>query len=280
MSGYDCSAPLHPVAMRNYTCVEVAPAASGLSKTSWPGEPCSEGKLCLYGECRAGICDGASNANICSDSSICNPGLHCVEGTCVPMIAVGSGNCTDEYDCIDSMCHDSICVDYLSLPTGANITATACSGKNSTLHCESGTCNFSKTSDSYQCIEAFQSYYADPHICKSDADCTGLNTQVMMSQSSCTCGYNPAGNAYCDPFMGDLSGRYYRYYWTDFVGAGGIRNCNTLRRYDLDCWISSKGNSYYEDWMNAFYNFHYYPLVQDNDECVKAMFTSDFYPDV
>jgi hypothetical protein len=117
------------------------------------------------------------------------------------MIPKGSGNCTSDYDCIDSVCHNTTCSDYLSLKTGTDLGVGEYFEANLTFHCESGTWAYNSTGNGAICVDAFESDNATPYICTSDADCTGFNTQIMTATSYCDCGYNADGNSYCSPFM-------------------------------------------------------------------------------
>jgi len=111
-----------------------------------------------------------------------------------------------------------------------------------------------------------------PTNCTMDTDCQGTNG-IDIFLSTCTCGYNNAGTAFCKPFIGDQPGVNFITTW---VGAmkKTDKKCNTARRTTDQC-LQRVGA--YDDTLVATWLYDNYPLIQGNDACVQAVLTSDYW---
>lgn len=107
--------------------------------TKYPGEMCTVTSDCLYGNCMSGHCNATMSGGKCAGPEECNPGLYCdASRTCQQLLAIGSANCTDDWDCKDSICNSKKCTEYLSLAVGELVDVCDDDGLNPT--CESATC--------------------------------------------------------------------------------------------------------------------------------------------
>lgn len=97
-----------------------------------------------------------------------------------------------------------VCVEYFSVSIGKYVTD--CSGSFSYM-CSSAFCykkfEFLPTG---VCSVAPISNSTLPLLCNTEEDCISTNVNGHFYTSECVCGYNPYGNQYCTPFIGDLPG--------------------------------------------------------------------------
>ena len=259
---------------RNFVDQKAYCVTPQLEKTGlYPGEPCSQNKTCLSQYCQGDFCGGGKLGDSCSSNSECNHGLRCL-GTCQPLIGLNQYGCHSDYDCINSCGCDKnstgesgVCRPYFSIPIGQVVGS--CVEYNSLL-CEKGQCTNS-TNSTYECVEPFVSRRNTE--CVSSSQCLSANSEVY---SKCECGYNGPGNAYCQPFIGDSVGMDLLSSLKDWVQSNEILFCNTERRWSLDCAENWNGNDY--DRLKyryyAYKNFTHYQL---NDECVKNIYTYDYW---
>lgn len=247
---------------------------------SWPGEPCSTTapiRPCQFGACQLGKCKGMFSGGPCTAHDQCDIGLRCNRtGLCSPQIAAKGVGCLSQYDCVNTAeCNETstvsgTCVVYGSLAVGSIVTD--CLGGQSRM-CKSNTCKsdslFTKIG---QCVEAAMSVNAAPQLCTSSTDCVGSNG-VNFFISTCKCGYNPAGAAFCSPFMGDPVGVAYINQWMKALTASqGV--CNTMRRFSNSCLnITGKTGAI----AQASYLYHQYASIQANDNCIKYSYTSAYW---
>jgi hypothetical protein len=93
----------------------------------------------------------------------------------------------------------------------------------------------------------------------------------------CECGYNNAGTAYCSLHPGDSIYQKYIQYYKKWAASSDVMKCNTFRRNAAYCrqsvWDSDDAElfEYYEAYTSM------YPKLQNNDACVKAIYTNSFY---
>ena len=119
-----------------------------------------------------------------------------------------------------------------------------------------------------------------PMTCTHFGQCTGKNIQGQSFTSSCTCGYNPSGSSYCNPFIGDAPGISFLNATMKFFAKNGpIGQCQTTRRFSKDCWdlVAKSMGVNPNVWYSQFLNYTYFPYLQNNDECVKAVYTAPFW---
>lgn len=245
----------------------------------YPGEKCSSNSSCVNNICSesTGLCVGLNQGVSCIYSGQCAAGLFCNDddGYCVPQKNAGDScalneECSNSQGCNKTMGQTGVCLPYFSVPVGGFVDA--CYGSSS-YFCATGTCemgNFGKGI----CISPIVSNSPLPMTCHYDSDCVGTSGSLSF-QSSCQCGYTTTGTAYCYPFLGDSVGQDYLYYWTRLVQTGANQQCNTQERFSLNCLKSLPA-----PWNNAalayFVLFQNYPFLQENDSCVKAIYT-DYY---
>lgn len=237
---------------------------------SYPGEPCKKTLDCKYGHCKYGYCQGKEEKKSCSLDAECSPGLYCKTGTCTQLLSVGQSPCITDFDCVNSAgCLSGTCVSYFSLQNGATISQ--CSGQVS-YFCQSGTCWQN------QCIEALISSNPIPTPCQDYTTCTSnITRNGMIFYSDCICGNNQYGTRYCSLFAGD------DYYFLFLSSMGNWLSsevsglCNTVRRFDSNCIKQFWDKPNYQELMLYYFKTNYYPQIQENDDCVRDIYTSFYW---
>jgi hypothetical protein len=154
----------------------------------------------------------------------------------------------------------------------------ACNGYFS-YACSSGACAILDTK--VHCIPAVASSASLPTICADETSCGSdsfiVDGVTYSLTGNCECGYNREGNAYCTLRPGDSIFQKYIQIYKKWVASSKSLKCNTVRRDDDNC-IRSVWNS--DDYEHLLYYESYiamYPQLQNNDACVKALFTNTFY---
>ena len=139
--------------------------------------------------------------------------------------------------------------------------------------CKTSTCKSTSTFKKVGvCTNAALSVATPPQTCTKDLDCVGSDG-VNFYASTCNCGYNPSGTAYCSPFMGDSVAVAYITQWVKTLGlAQGV--CHSVRRFSGPC-LNMTGQTIATN--QASYLYHLYAGVQANDNCVKYSFTYDYW---
>ena len=247
---------------------------------SWPGEACSTTapvQPCQFGTCQAGKCKGVLTGGPCTTHDQCDIGLRCNStGVCAPQVVAGAMGCLSQYDCVNSAeCNETsaasgTCIAYSSLAVGSIVTD--CLGGQSRM-CKSSTCKSSSIFTKIGvCSEAAMSVVAPPQACAKDVDCVGSNGADFFV-SSCNCGYNPTGAAFCSPFMGDAVTVAYINQWGKTLTASqGV--CNTVRRFSSPC-LNMTGQTFAT--TQASFLYHQYASIQANDNCVKYSYTRAYW---
>jgi len=105
-------------------------------------------------------------------------------------------------------------------------------------------------------------------------DCQGTDGQNIVL-STCTCGWNNNGTAFCAPLVGDQPGVNY-VTSTVSILKKTVNKCNTARRGMEGC-LKTIGESVYHDAIVAWWGFYYYPQLQGNDVCVKTIISHDYW---
>ncbi|OMJ75904.1 hypothetical protein SteCoe_24844 [Stentor coeruleus] len=290
--------PCDSLSETNYCHLEIAQAnkwsnvtctVSPIDPPNYPGESCTNNTDCISNICVSGVCKGTAQGGSCTSSSQCNVGLYCISQnymfTCQPLIGVNEYGCTSDYDCINTAgClfnvtgEPGICTYYYSLAIGTPIICNSASGLNE--FCQTGTCYSTGYSQYGNCTEAPVSKNPLGVPCTTNSQCTGTNSYNLPFQSTCTCGYNPNGNSYCQPFLGDPPGIAFMTFIKTFLGKSGpINLCQTTRRYSKDCYqiYANHTNTMFNVWYLDFLNFTSFPYLIDNDQCVKDMINVDFW---
>lgn len=242
----------------------------------YPGDYCTSNSRCSSQSCVSGICQGGKLDSKCSDHHDCNPGLRCAaNGVCTNLIQIGSAGCNNDYDCVNNAgCNmtgsTGKCLEYFSQPIGS--TVADCNSGSSNL-CKTAQCSKSpKFGNLGVCKVSVQSVKNLPVACQSNLDCVGTDGAGTFT-GTCSCGYNVNKTAYCLPFPGDLPGLNYFASWKSALNAtNGV--CNTLKRFTEGCLQQVDQN---EKVLGATWGYLHYNLIQNNDNCVKATLTNDYY---
>jgi len=213
-----------------------------VNQISYPGEACSSNSQCYNSQaCTRGFCNGLAYLSTCSTHEQCAPGLRCGQNLkCVPQIDIGISGCRDANDCVNSAsCNatysslNGICFQYASVPLGQIVTDCA---YGFSYLCSTGTCQKVGT-DYYAslgvCVEAPASMSKLPTNCTMDTDCQGTNG-IDIFLSTCSCGFNKLGTAFCQPFIGDQPGVNFITTWVSALKKTD-KKCNTARRTTSQC---------------------------------------------
>ena len=256
--------------VKNSTCIAPTPTPQ---QPSWPGEYCISTQDCEYGNCIDKVCIGKHWLESCNSTSECHVGLFCLNSTCWPQREEFQA-CQQDTDCKNNMgCYirrigrDGYCLTYYSLSQPQWVYN--CQGQYSSF-CESGNCGGSGVKGI--CIDGIKPKYLQPK-CSVNSDCIGESFGWEF-YSTCQCGYNSKGTKYCQPFLGDYIGKQYLQQLKDWYNSDTVNGCHTERRIAPQCMINWAN---YKSYLNSMYLWRDYPLLQDNDQCVKAIYTQYYW---
>lgn len=250
---------------------------SNLPQPQYPGEPCTKSSDCTTNSCVQSICKGLSSNSTCLSHEECDPGLRCYKESCQKQLDVTDMNCFNDFDCINSAgCNlpqwsmTGTCTAYFSVPVGQLVSDCI---EGVSYLCKSSECKkIGKFGNFGYCKASFISVKPSPVKCTSSNDCKGTDG-LIEDLSDCICGYNSAGNAYCEVFSGDLPALEYFETWQKAL-VQSLGRCNTVRRFEKDCLLAV---GKFNEVLRATWKYQYYPLVQNNDQCVKEMITYEAY---
>jgi hypothetical protein len=266
----------------SYTC-EAEPTPVG-----YPGDDCSGkgGDFCpvrIYRpdtrQCR---CTGTEGE--CTEGQQCAIGLFCSSGNCIDLLGELSA-CSSDYQCqYGNFCYiregasSGVCTELFSLATGTKLAK--CTDELIGFECQSGYCK-EETDDTgkttYQCAEISKLDNPDD-ACEYDTDCVGhtvdSKTQV---HSTCSCGYNNNGNAYCELLPGDDSYAAYRDLTMKWVNIYRGSRCYTERRYSIDCLKIYEDYQLYYEVMYYYYKTKYWSKIKNVETEVQKVLTPDYW---
>lgn len=265
----------------NATCGPVAAKAPLL-----PGQLCTSNNQCISNNCLSGKCRGAVQGAQCNDDDDCNYGLYCYSINfvfqCVPLIPIGQQGCATDYDCVTNAgCNATQeypineCVQYYSVPLGG-IVPCPISG-NSHL-CESAACFNNGIDDRGTCVPAPKSAKFGS-TCLTSNDCVATNSLNQTFVGQCQCGYNLQGYKYCSAFPGDAPGEKFSSNVVSLYKLSMFSMCHTSLRFSTDCFdmVSSMTGKNADIYFSAYLNYTNFPMYVENDECVRKVFTSNFW---
>ena len=285
----------------NYCNSELAEANKWLNVTCegqkpiekhFPGESCESSDDCKYGNCQLGECQGVAEGKNCTLNEECNPGLYCdldpssiyFNTVCQKLKGVGE-KCNYEYECVAyATCNTTeprvpgTCIKYFSVE---NQGVVPCPVPGFNYMCQSGTCYSLEGSSVGKCVPA-PKYEEFPKKCITSNDCAITNVENDKFTGDCQCGYNPGGNSYCMPFLGDEVGKHFLGNVTLYLNSSSMSTCQTTRRHSLTCAQQVAD----ELGINSTYiylsslNYTNFAKYIDNDDCVKSIFTSDYWDHV
>ncbi|OMJ91427.1 hypothetical protein SteCoe_6007 [Stentor coeruleus] len=269
----------------NVTCQASPPKPIG-----YPGDYCLNLTFCISGICTNNTCQGVSQGNTCTSSSSCNVGLYCVsmnyEFTCQPLIPVYQHGCGSDYDCANgSGCRytgitppgpPGMCTPYFSLAINSTVP---CPSNGISFLCQTGACYSSGSGMYGYCTKAPVSSGKLPVQCTLNGQCTGTNSYKQTFSGTCTCGFNNNGTSYCTPFLGDAPGVAYLKNLKTIFASSAINQCQTTRRFSQDCFgiVAKALGANANIWYASELNFTMYPYYIGNDNCVKQVYTNNFW---
>jgi hypothetical protein len=261
---------------RNVTC---GPSPSTL--VHYPGEYCSQNADCISEMCTNNVCIGTLQGGSCSSSTQCDIGLFCVSVnyafTCQPLIGAYQFGCGSDYDCVNycgcqylSSGPPGMCVPYFALAAGSTVP---CASGGVSFLCATGACYAAGNAAVGTCTVAPTSVTPLGNNCTFSGQCSGTNPQGQSFAGTCTCGYNNFGWSFCQPFVGDAPGKAYvsllKKYYTQ---NGPVNACQTTRRFHKDCY-----EGFSTEMHQIRLNFTMMPYYLYNDQCVKAVYTNEFW---
>lgn len=261
------------VTQGNSTCILKPPSSD---TKNYPGEPCERDSDCIYPNCISKICTGKHWLEKCESSVECHVGLYCNYNKICWVQKEEYSRCTSDSECKNNMgCNfwtysdEGECRKYFSLSKKEWVFN--CENHVSLL-CKSGSCG--GPGGKGVCIDGIKPRYLDPK-CKKDEDCKG-ESYGWQFYSECECGMNEDGYGYCRPYTGDYLGQLYINSLQSWYNSEEINNCHTDQRSSEKCMKTWDG---YEDFQKKYYQWRYYPQLQDNKDCVKNALNS-FYWDL
>lgn len=236
---------------------------------AYPNEPCFYDNNCISGlKCLNSTCQGKAANQVCTSSGQCEAGLWCEGGFCVTQIPKDHSGCTTDFDCANNLgCNYGVCLPYFSLAAGQSVEF--CEDNHSLM------CKYWGCADS-TCLGKLKSADSYPILCAHDDDCASEKVDGVTYYSPCTCGYNKESLSYCQLFPGDGPAKDYTDALKDYIDGTAIFNCNTERRFDLECYKYHYRMHYYD--ILTYYRTKYelYPQIQGNDDCVREVYTLEY----
>lgn len=241
---------------------------------SYIGEPCTFDRNCLNSLCTYKTCSGFNMNSTCSYTSQCNVGLYCLNNTCQSQRSQNEA-CESDYDCANNLgCFNSICLPYFSF--GDGIVVKNCQSGINYL-CSSGACGM-LLNGSYACIGSNVGLSTpSPVMCLNDGDCLLSQGFAKGYSTGCQCGYNEFGISYCGLAPADNDFVNFIGLVKQWVNGTEIMNCHTYARTDLKCVNQQANYSFATNFTYRYLLVNNYSQVQDNDDCVKEIFTSQFW---
>jgi hypothetical protein len=260
----------------NNTVCTLPPTVSDIN-ISYPGEPCTYDRNCLNSVCNSGTCQGVGLNAQCVDSSQCSPGFYC-NNTCKNLAELDY-SCLNQYKQNDDSlcqyklaCHNGLCTKLSSLPSG---TVVETCNNNINLMCVSSYC-ITNSSNINICVDKTQTNGTVPKQCTYNGDCL-VGSGNMIYSTICSCGYNPYANSYCGLASGDEDFVNLVSLMNQWLTSTNVTKCNTKRRLEPAC-INKYASQNLAINLTYFYqNYINYPNIQENDQCIKTIYTSDYW---
>jgi hypothetical protein len=130
--------------------------------------------------------------------------------------------------------------------------------------------------DNSTCLPKLKSAHSYPTLCAHDDDCASEPVDGVVYYTECTCGFNSDSNSYCGLFPGDGPAEDYIEALQSYIGEAAINTCNTERRFEMECLKYNYRMHYYNILTYFKTRYYDYPLIQNNDDCVRAVYTLDY----
>ncbi|CAG9328665.1 unnamed protein product [Blepharisma stoltei] len=249
---------------------------------AWPGETCNVNITCAFGTCQNKFCQGKTVGTACTQTGECNPGLYCSTTTnkCATQITIGGNGCHNDYECVNNAgCNitgdgTGQCVGYLSVEVDDEIAQCA---NHYNLLCESTLCG--TINGTNVCGSSVASASIIPMMCTSDGDCFSEGDPALGIGygSSCQCSYGFQGIKYCGLFPGDPIASNYFELLKAWYSNANVTLCNSLRRDNPACVKSHWSTKHALEYTYFRLWYQMYSQIQDNDECVMQIYTSNFW---
>lgn len=254
-------------------CIEVK---SSSSSSGLPGQSCELNEECDgIAKCEKSVCIGGKTGDLCDDLPDCDVGYAChnlkQNATCEVQVAL-NGKCgsyiTSEYCVNSAICNNSICERLLSKGAGAIVDTLSAA-----MLCNTG---FYKESPSRPekaiCIEAPVSpNYHQPVKCNAGDWCYSSDYNYAVQ---CECGYNPSGQGYCPLFPGDTLYKEFLTSMKNYIEKATLDKCHIL---NVGVGYCGTTKEVYDEMLKAKREVDFYPLIQENDDCIKSVYTFDYW---
>lgn len=210
----------------------------------------------------------------CSVNLECDPGLRCAEGICSLLLPMGTLGCNTDFDCVsncgcipdDAGSAAKKCVAYFTQKDGMEVDDCR-NNDGVSLMCQSGFCTESEIDAPRGTCGPPPANINHPGLsCTEDSFCDATDGTTRYN-GTCSCGYNRAGLAYCEQFLGSPTGQQYFGDVLSLVHSGSLNACNTERRFQFNCTLGAQGNETvpYHKFVHSQKYFHGFPKLYDND---------------
>ena len=90
----------------------------------------------------------------------------------------------------------------------------------------------------------------------------------------CECGYNPTGQGYCPQFPGDSAYQTFLESLKAYIQKADLNKCHILNVGLEACGASQE---VYDTMVKSRREVDFYPFIQENDECIKSVYTFDYW---
>lgn len=240
---------------------------------SYPGEQCTYDRNCLDSLCLNGVCNGFPVGHSCERTSQCAPGNYCNSTNFCQGQKNVSQACSSDYECFNNLgCYGSVCTPYFTISAGSSLK-TCVNGIN--YLCQTGACG--SVNNSWVCLSNLTSNGGYPKLCGNDGDCVVISDKMFPTYSTnCQCGFNPIGGSFCNLAPGDKPFQTYINYMITWFKKSSLK-CHTLVRDSLKCIQQNTNLNNYAFIQYYRYQVLMYPYVQMNDDCIKEIFTRNYW---
>lgn len=254
-------------------CIEVQPSSgsSGL-----PGDACKNDEECDgIGKCVNYVCGGGKTGDFCDDLPDCDVGYSCHNlqqtASCEAQVSLG-GKCgsyiSNDYCVNSATCSNGVCEALFSKGPGAIVDT-----EHAALLCNTG---FYKElvnlPEKAICIQAPKSpNIPQPVKCNAGEWCYSGDYNYAIP---CECGYNPTGQGYCPLFPGDSKYQTFLESLKAYIQKADLNKCHILNVGLETCGASKE---VYDTMLQSKREVDFYPFIQENDECIKSVYTFDYW---
>lgn len=255
-------------------CIQVQPPYS--PPTGLPGDSCKSNEECDgIAKCVSEVCIGGKTGDFCDDLPDCDVGYSChnlkQDASCEVQVAL-DGECgsyiTSEYCVNSAICNNGVCAPLLSKGPGA-IVDTISAG----MLCSTGFYEeIAAKPEKAICIQAPESpNFPQPVKCSAGEWCYSSDYNYALQ---CECGYNSSGQGYCPLFPGDNLYKDFIASMKNYVEKANLNKCHILNVGQEYCGASQE---VYDEMVKTKRIVDFFPFIQENADCIKSVYTFDYW---